>query len=122
MPRPLCDRLLAAEHSVEDVAEHIRADGVPDDANRRRLQRQFRAIGIVDGVERVLSLYGEPTAVPYPDAGARQSTRPKAASSSSSLPVSRSAASVFALRAFDPARPREARIVAEIDPAISGAT
>jgi diguanylate cyclase (GGDEF)-like protein len=108
----LYDRLLAAEQRVEQIAEQIGADGVPEDASRRGLQRQFRAIGIVDSVERVLPVFGEPGAVPTPDSAQVA----QLAQGRFVLTGSRNPAGVFLMRALDPARPRDARLVAEIEP------
>ena len=112
----LYERLLAVEQQASELPARIGTDALLEDADRRSLQRQFKAIGIVDSFERMLPLLGEPTAVPYPDA-AQVGQLAESGFVIASVPVSRGAASTFLLRALDPARPRDARMVAEIDPA-----
>jgi len=110
----LYDRLLAVEHPVREIAARAGA-AAPDDEERQRLRRQFKAIGIVDGADRVVALVGELTAVPFPDA--RQAGQLAAGHFVlATAPGGHVNADVFLTRSVDPRRPGDARVVAEIDP------
>ena len=111
----LYDRLLAVEQQAHEIAARLGTDAAFKDADRQRLQRQFKAIGIVDSFDRVLPLFGAPTAVPYADA-AQGSNRAEGGFVLATVTASRGGANVFLVRALDPARPRDARVIAEIDP------
>jgi len=110
----LYDRLLAAEQRTHEIAARIGIDAAPAGEHRQRLQRQFKAIGVVDSSRRVLPIFGELTAIPDLD-GAQIDQLRRGGLALASAPDSRGEARVFLNRAVDPARPGDARVVAEMD-------
>jgi len=112
----LYERLLAVEQRATEMSARLGNDGVLEDADPQSLRRQFKAIATVDGLERTLPILGEPDVAPYLDA-AQASQLAVGGFALASVPVSRGAARVALVRALDPARPRDARVIAEINPA-----
>ena len=110
----LYDRLLAVEQRTREIAARGGA-AAPDDGERLRLRRQFKAIGIVDGADRAVPILGALAAVPHPDErqGEQLATGGFVIASA---PGRQGDASVYLTKAVDPAHPRQGRVVAEIDP------
>jgi diguanylate cyclase (GGDEF)-like protein len=112
----LYDRLLVVEQRAREMSARVDADIASPDASAENGQRRFTAIGVADGHDHVAQISGTLTAVPSLDA-AQSSKLAAGGFVLASVPASRGAARVFIVGALDPARPRNARLVAEILPA-----
>jgi len=110
----LYDRLLSVEQRTHEIAARAGA-AAPDDGERLRLRRQFKAIGIVDGADNAVPILGALTAVPHPDERQGQQLA-TGGFVITRAPGSQGDGSVYLITAVDPARARDARVVAEIDP------
>ncbi len=64
----LRDRLLAVEERLHELSRRHDLGGTQRDADQTRLQREFKAIGIVDDAGRITAILGGIDEVPAPDA------------------------------------------------------
>jgi diguanylate cyclase (GGDEF)-like protein len=109
----LYDRLLSVEQRVDDIVERINLDSAPAGDQPLRLQRQFRALGIVDSAGGISPLFGELGALPLMQPEHQRRLK----SGESALVGMRAAgeAKVFLAHALAPAHRDQGSLVAEID-------
>ena len=112
----LHDRLLAVEQRLREIATRREVDAAWNGDERQLLQRQFKAVGVIDGSGRTSPLLGELGGVPTPDA-AQAEQLAQGSTILASIPGARGATRIFVSTGFDRAQQTGATIVAEIDPA-----